>query len=82
MRRDLFEFLNMDYMNSLIHSVHLKVRKHEPEILDIETGEMIPLNGHHNPSYDIARLSVMGEFSIDEQFPAEKNGNSNLDFEL
>jgi hypothetical protein len=50
--------------------------------LDIETGEMISLNGHHNPSYDIARLSVMGEWSVEEHFPPEKNGNFNLDFEL
>ena len=82
MRRDLIEYLTMDYMNSLIHSVELRIRMHEPEILDIETGEMISLNGHHNPSYDIARLSVMGEWSVEEHFLPEKNGNSNLDFEL
>jgi len=66
--------------NLYIGSVHLEFKVREPEIIDIETGELIQLNGHNGAScFD--GLSIKGEVSINEK-KAEKRGfHSYLDSE-
>ncbi|MFO8234352.1 MAG: hypothetical protein R6U04_02950 [Bacteroidales bacterium] len=68
-------------MKSLLPgSIHVEFKVREPELLDIETGEVIHLNGHNGaPSID--GLSITGEISISEQCTENKNIHSYLDSE-
>jgi hypothetical protein len=50
-------------MDDLLFNARL-LEKKEPELLDIETGEMVHLNGHEN-GVDISKLSFPEEKSIE-----------------
>jgi len=69
---------NMEYL--FIGSVHLDIKVREPEIIDIETGELIQLNGH-NGSSCFDGLSIKGEVSINEEKGKESVVHSYLDSE-
>lgn len=81
--------LNRDYLNTkngwnmkslLPGSIHVELKVREPELLDIETGEVIHLNGEYGaPSID--GLSITGEISVSEPFTENKNIHSYLDSE-
>ncbi|MFP4448922.1 MAG: hypothetical protein ACLFPH_09320 [Bacteroidales bacterium] len=61
-------------------SIHVELKVREPEILDIETGEVIHLNGFNcAPSLD--GLSITGDITIGDNIIENKNIHSYLDSE-
>ena len=70
-----------DMDNILPISLQIGLKCKDSDLLDIETGEMIRLNGY-NGTPDLARLSLPGNFNSGEQFSDELNNNSVLEIEL
>ena len=63
------------------NSIHFELTLREPEILDIESGETILLNGYNGASY-ISRISVASEVFLGEKPRLNNSNNSVLDIEL
>ncbi len=79
-REERIEKNDWNMKNLFMGSIHLEFKVREPEIIDIETGELIQLNGHNGAS-GFDGLSIKGEVSINEK-KAEKNAiHSYLDSE-
>ncbi len=65
----------------LSNSIHFELTFREPEILDIESGETILLNGYNRVPY-ISKISVASEVFLGEKKRLNTSNNSVLDIEL
>ena len=65
----------------LPNSIQVELKLNEPELVDIETGEMIHLNGYRGFTEE-ARLSLSGNFYYGEESGDAKNNNCILDIDL